>query len=55
MYSAEAVCVLVQQKLNVCMRTGNLVSRLQAKYNALQKALGEGMYDVPAITVDRFT
>ena len=35
------------------MRTGNLVTRLQAKYDALQKALGEGIYDVPPKLVDR--
>jgi len=36
------------------MRTGNLVTRLQAKYDALQKALGEGIYDVPPKLVDRY-
>jgi len=36
------------------MKTGNLVSRLQAKYNALQKAVGESIYDVPPVTVDRY-
>jgi len=35
------------------MRTGNLVTRLQAKYDALQKALGEGIYDVPPKIVER--
>jgi len=35
------------------MRKGNLVARLQAKYDALQKALGEGIYDVPTIAVER--
>ena len=36
------------------MKTGNLVSRLQAKYNALQKAVGESIYDTPPITIDRY-
>jgi len=37
------------------MRTGNLVSRLQAKYGALRKALGEeGLRDVPHVTLGRF-
>jgi len=37
------------------MRMGNLVSRLQAKYDALQKAVGEGIYDVPPVAaVERF-
>jgi len=35
------------------MRTGNLVTRLQAKYNALQKAVGEDIYDVPPTVIDR--
>jgi len=35
------------------MRTGNLVTRLQAKYDALQKALGEGIYDIPPTSVER--
>jgi len=40
--------------MNESMRTGNLVTRLQAKYNALQKAVGESIYDIPPVTVDRY-
>ena len=49
------MCWSLQQKVNECMRTGNLVSRLQAKYSALRKALGEeGLRDVPHVTLGRF-
>ena len=35
------------------MRTGNLVTRLQARYNALQKAVGEGVHDMAPTAIDR--
>jgi len=40
--------------MNEHMKTSNLVSRLQAKYSALQKAVGESIYDIPPVTVDRY-
>jgi hypothetical protein len=36
-------------EIDTFLRAGNLVARLQAKYEALQKALGEGMHEQPTV------